>query len=334
MEAIREQIKKPLVAGVIGFVVGLFIGLVILGWGLWPVKWTDASAASLREDLRTDYARMAIDSFRVNNDVFEAKERWDELGEAAPAALQAVKENPKNLPVEAINAFSSAVQPQAAAQLTPGVVKTEQADEGEKRSPLVTALMIMCGLTVLLALAFGAFYFLRGRTGPLVKTPAMEAQEAARQAEWTDYESTGQEKPIAQFMASYKLGDDLFDESFSIDSPTGEFLGECGVGISETIGVGDPKKVTSFEVWLFDKNDIQTVTKVLMSEHAYSDEALRQRLSAKGEPVPLAPNSQVVLQTATLRLTARVVDQKYGEGALPENSFFESLILELAIWQI
>jgi hypothetical protein len=44
--------------------------------------------------------------------------------------------------------------------------------------------------------------------------------------------------------------------------------GECGVGISETIGVGDPKKVTAFEVWLFDKNDIQTVTKVLMSAHA------------------------------------------------------------------
>ena len=64
----------------------------------------------------------------------------------------------------------------------------------------------------------------------------------------------------------------VFDDSFSIDSPAGEFLGECGVGISETIGVGEPKKVTAFEVWLFDKNDIQTVTTVLMCKNAFEDD--------------------------------------------------------------
>ncbi len=137
---------------------------------------------------------------------------------------------------------------------------------------------------------------------------------------------------MAQFMASYKLGDDLFDDSFSIDSPSGEFLGECDVGISETIGVGDPKKVTAFEVWLFDKNDIQTVTKVLMSAHAYNDETVRQRLAAKGEPVLATPGAQLVLETATLQLVARVVDMNYGEGALPEESFFENVVLELATW--
>jgi len=65
---------------------------------------------------------------------------------------------------------------------------------------------------------------------------------------------------MVQFMASYKAGDDLFDDSFSVDSPRVNFW-RVWVGISETIGVGVPKKVTAFEVWLFDKNDIQTVTK-------------------------------------------------------------------------
>ena len=143
----------------------------------------------------------------------------------------------------------------------------------------------------------------------------------------------GEEAPMAQFMASYRLGDDLFDDSFSIDSPAGEFLGECGVGISETIGVGEPKKVTAFEVWLFDKNDIQTVTKVLMSAHAFADAGIRQRLETKGELVQTDAGSQTVLETATLKLVARIVDMTYGQGALPENSFFESLILELAVWQ-
>jgi len=77
--------------------------------------------------------------------------------------------------------------------------------------------------------------------------------------------------PVAQFMTTYMVGDDLYDDSFSIDAPTGEFLGECGVGISDTVGVGEPKHVSALEIWLFDKNDIQTVTKVVMSEHVYED---------------------------------------------------------------
>ncbi len=30
-------------------VFGLFLGLVVLGWGLWPVQWTDATPAQLGE---------------------------------------------------------------------------------------------------------------------------------------------------------------------------------------------------------------------------------------------------------------------------------------------
>ncbi len=138
--------------------------------------------------------------------------------------------------------------------------------------------------------------------------------------------------PIAQFLASYKVGDDLFDDSFSIDSPSGEFLGECGVGISDTIGVGDPKKVTAFEVWLFDKNDIQTVTKVVMSAHAFNNVAIRQRLEAKGEPVMSEPNAEIILDTETLQLVGRVVDVSYGQGAAPDESYFDSFILELSVW--
>jgi hypothetical protein len=105
------------------------------------------------------------------------------------------------------------------------------------------------------------------------------------------------------------------------------------MGISETIGVGDPKKVTAFEVWLFDKNDIRTVTKVLMSEHAFRDEALKSRLAAKGEPVQAASGDIVALETATLTVTARVVDMAYGGGALPPHSFFERLTIELAAFK-
>ncbi len=97
--------------------------------------------------------------------------------------------------------------------------------------------------------------------------------------------------PITQYMSTYILGDDLYDNSFSIETPSGEFLGECGSGISRPSAWAIPRKVTATEVWLFDKNDIRTVTKVLMSEHAYNDQALRTKLAPKGEAVWLAPNA-------------------------------------------
>jgi hypothetical protein len=192
------------------------------------------------------------------------------------------------------------------------------------QGPLVT----MCGLTLLLAAVLAAFfYFRRQQDGQ-----AMIAAEGEIIDEDVTLTPTGDEPPLAQFMTTYMLGDDLFDDSFSVDSPAGEFLGECGIGIAETIGVGEPKRVSSFEVWLFDKNDIQTVTKVLMSSHVFGDEATRQRLAAKGEPVLAEPGSQLVLETATLQLVARVVDMSYGEGALPPDSFFERVTLDLAVW--
>ena len=135
--------------------------------------------------------------------------------------------------------------------------------------------------------------------------------------------------PLATFRTTYTLGDNLYDDSFSIESGNGDFLGECGVGIGDLIGVGDPKKVSAFEVWLFDKNDIQTVTKVLMSRYTFQDEATRNRMAAKGDPILGEPGAVVVLETASLQVEARIVDQSYGGGALPAESFFERMTIEL-----
>jgi hypothetical protein len=324
MDAVRNQLNRSLVVGIGGFVVGVLIGLIVLGWWLWPVKWTNASPEQLQKDYQADYLRMAIDSYISTQDAQTAKARWDYLGKKAADVLASVKNEPLKLKSEEITAFEKAASAKAATETT-----TEEKKGG---FPIWIILVLMCIVTLLIAGGIIVFVLFRGGKGTGIRTPAQMAEEAKREAQATDY-STSEAPPIAQFMASYKQGDDLFDESFSIDSPSGEFLGECGVGISETIGVGDPKKVTAFEVWLFDKNDIQTVTKVLMSAHAFSDDAVKERLSAKGEPVEAKTGEKVVLETQTLKLEARVVDMTYGEGALPAESFFDQAILELAIWQ-
>ena len=337
MDQIREYLKRPLVVGIIGFVAGLIIGLFVIGWWLWPVQWFNASPANLHPGYQDIWLQMAIISYGKSGDAATAKVEYDSLGASAPEVLGRIKANPGGIDPNLINQFQAAVSAGGAvipATAAPGATPTT-APAKAGRFNATTLLIVLCVILAAAVIGIVIYFVLQnrkrfgaGETGALL-TPA----EGEAPMEWVSRPPSGEQAPMAQFMATYKAGDDLFDDSFSIDSPSGEFLGECGVGISETIGVGVPKKVTAFEVWLFDKNDIQTVTKVLMSAHAYNDPAIRQKLEAKGEPFQANSGSQTVLETATLRLVARVVDMAYGQGALPESSYFDSLVLELAIWQ-
>lgn len=355
MDAVREQLSKPLIAGIVGFVIGLILGWFVIGWGLWPVQYVGAGPKDLTYAEKVTYMRMAMQAYAQSADPAQAQATYNALGEDAPQVLQDIVNNPAGLSPNVIQAYGITVLGAPVAQTAPagaptpaGTIQagpvitstlpgaaTPTETGGRSGGFLRSLLPILCLITLVLAAALIVVFVMRSRgatPGVRTTTPAMQAQQAARQAAYTDYAASGTEPPMAQFMASYKVGDDLFDDSFSIDSPAGEFMGECGVGISETIGVGDPKKVTAFEVWLFDKNDIQTVTKVLMSDHAYHDDATRQRLAAKGEPILVSPGVETVLETQTLQLVARVVDMGYGDGALPSQSYFDRFILELAVW--
>jgi hypothetical protein len=302
----------------------LILGLII-GWGLWPVTYTDTTPELLRADLQEDYLRMAMESYRATGDQQTALRRWNDLGQAAQPTLQRLQ---PSVDPALYQQFAAAVQAPAVTPVGPGT-PIVPADAGGGLSTWV----ILVSLIVLVLVGGGTLYLLRlFRKGSGAVTPVMQGAEISRQVERTDFQSLGLAQPITQTMTTYVLGDDLYDESFSIDTGGGEFLGEYGVGVSETIGVGEPKKVAALEIWLFDKNDIKTATKVLMTEHAYNDSNIRARLEPKGELVVVKPQEQVLLETATLQLLATVVDMEYGSGAMPQRSHFERITLELAVW--
>jgi hypothetical protein len=332
MEKITAYLRKPAIAIGLGVILGLILGLII-GWGIWPVEYVNVEPQHLRDDLKTDYLCMVMESYYQTMDVERAKSRWQSLGEGAPQVLKTINQQTCNsiLPMD-VAEFSALVGVPVLPD-QPGQQTTVQPTEAPKTGGgnSFWLLVVLCVVTLLVAAALVYFLLLRKRGGNR-NSPQAQALEASRTAVMTDYSTQDHEPPVSQFMTTYVGGDDLYDDSFSVETQTGEFLGECGVGISETIGVGDPKKVTAFEVWLFDKNDIQTVTKVLMSANAYNDQALRARLASKGEAVLVEPGKHILMETATLQLQARVVDMSYGQGALPNSSFFERLTLELAIW--
>ncbi len=165
--------------------------------------------------------------------------------------------------------------------------------------------------------------------------PNLEAELRRRAAvkEAAKQKTTFDTPPVRQFMSTYLAGDNYYDDSFAIELEDNTFLGECGSGISETIGVGDPKKVTASEAWLFDKNDISTITHVLMSEHAYYDEALRAKLAPRGEAVLAREGEVTVLESQTLRAEVRIISLEYAAGSAIPDSVLERLTVEIAVWQ-
>jgi hypothetical protein len=331
------MLRQPRYLALLAGIAGILFGWLVIGWWLYPVDFIDGNPQQLRADYRQDYLRAAIDAYTLNPNEAVAQFRLDALGSAVDETMASVAAAPGSQSVETIAHFQSMLgtvvaQPTTQPQGAGGGVDTGEDTPAATGSFARSALPILCGMTVVIGLALGAITMLRRRQGGAERPAALKARDYTRGAERTDYAATAEGAPLSQWMTTYLMGDDLFDDSFSIDSPAGEFMGECGVGIAETIGVGTPKRVTAFEIWLFDKNDIQTVTKVLMSSHIFRDDMARDRLSAKGEPVLCSPGVETVLETETLQMVARVVDMQYGEGALPEESFFEKVTLELAVW--
>jgi hypothetical protein len=329
MQFIIALLKKLPIVPIALFIGGLLFGLLI-GWGVAPVEFIDATPSYLRADLQEDYLRMAIDSFRLNSDPGLATDRWKGLGVNAQQVYEQIQNNPGSADQEVIRVYGETVR---------RVLEAEgyQPDAGQTGSSNSVARTALVGIGIVLllgVLAAGGMYLFRllAKRGSGEVTAVMQGSEISRNVERTNFEEMGLAPPITQTMTTFVLGDDLYDESFSIDTQAGEFMGEYGVGVSEAIGVGEPKKVTALEIWLFDKNDIKTATKVLMSHHAFGDPSIRSRLEPKGELVLVEPQAQILLETATLQLLATVIDLEYGKGPLPDGSYFERITLELAIW--
>lgn len=366
MDAVREYLDNKWAIAAVGLVIGLALGLVY-AWAVDPVEWENATPDLLRPDLRADYMRMAIDSYSVNKDVDLAVERYERLEPYAQESLRAVGANPGEVSTTAIQNFSAVIEifedpggevvssPEESGE-TAGEAESEPIEEQEPAeapeaagSTAARFILPVCGATLLIGLLLVGALILRGRLEESVEEeeylqPGYDMAEEFDLAEagfGLDEEQAVSEglddeefpvtdlEPLATFRTIYSLGDDTYDDSFSIESPTGDFLGECGVGIGDAIGAGDPRKVSAFEVWLFDKNDIQTVTKVVMSRYTYSDEETRGKMSAKGDPVLAQSGEVIYLETRSLVVEARIVDMSYGQSALPNESFFDRMTIEL-----
>jgi hypothetical protein len=337
------------------FILGLIIGLPILGWWLWPVEWTDATPGQLAPEYQQAYVRGVSELYAFTGDaamVQTALGGWSDVnGDAVACSMAETATDPAER--ARLVATASVVNSVGCAGIDGALVQQPDAGlvEGEDVGGLPSWLLPALLLLGLLALVVGAIFYLMNRRAQetaagVTMEPAYDydyegaAPPAARAATAAPAQRARQQAvadaaavPIARFHTTYTYGHDAYDDSFSIENTNAEFLGECGVGIAESIGSDTPKRVTALEIWLFDKSDIRTITKVVMSDHAFFDDALKAKLAPKGEPVLARENETIVLETASLIINAEITEMQYGsDGHMPSQSYFERLTMSLSAW--
>ena len=65
----------------LGFLVGLLLGWLVIGWWLWPVKWTNSNPWDLRSDHQRTFVRLVAEDYWQTGDIQQARlvvDGWDQ----------------------------------------------------------------------------------------------------------------------------------------------------------------------------------------------------------------------------------------------------------------
>lgn len=311
-------------------IVGLVIG-IFFAWVVWPVEWTDATPAQLSEPYQDAWVRMTAELYAFNNNtqmVQQSLGGWG--GDVVACELAAVSADPAER--ARLEAVASLTNGSGCAGIAAG--DTAEEEGGGSNTTLLVILGLLFALALIVVLIF---YVLNRRnqvsTQPQRQAPTYEEVPGAAPSAIAEPEEDITAVPIARFHTTYSRGHDAYDDSFSIENSNAEFLGECGVGIAESIGTDLPKNVTALEIWLFDKSDIRTITKVVMSDYAFFEDALKAKLAPKGDPVLARETETIVLETASLIINAEITEMDYSANTnLPAKSSFDRITISLSVW--
>lgn len=135
-------------------------------------------------------------------------------------------------------------------------------------------------------------------------------------------------EPNLIFASVYTNDQKNYDESFSIEdiNNNSEFLGECGLAISEE------NRVSNFEIWLFGRKEIVTKAIILMPEYYYNDPVIKEKISHIGTPVVGKSGYFYWLETEQIKMCARIIAIEYDKSSSPEKSAFKKVNITLRIW--
>lgn len=170
-----------------------------------------------------------------------------------------------------------------------------------------------------------------------------KAQETSPQQQWLEEETersghidTQFGLPILHTLSTYTKGRN-YDDSFAIElgpEHGSEFLGECGVSVATQIG----NELQSVELWCFDMTSQETLAKVFAAPAAVNDPALQATVANRvknpaTDIVSAEPGAELLLDTHTMRIQAKINTIIYNYGGGTPSSGIENLQIELLAWQ-
>jgi hypothetical protein len=327
---IQKKVTKEVV---FAFLLGVVVGLVVLGWWLWPVRWINADPVDLREVHKQEYLQMIADSYALTGDV--------DVAHARLGLLKAPGEDDTDLAAMLDAAMQERIEAGKADQAfrLQGLASAVILPPPPTAEPTAAEPAGVTGGGTLRALGIFFFLLLLG-SGIVLLLSRLQRQEAVRRrrpsAAGPPVTGAGEELAampaegsLGQFETTFNLGDEGYDVSTSIQSSAGDFIGECGVSAVDDLAVGEVGSVSAFEIWLFDKDDVRTETTVLLSEAAAADGTVRERLAPKGKLLEAEQGQVITLETANLRLQATIAEVEYETDA---HAAFAKLTTRLEVF--
>jgi len=136
---------------------------------------------------------------------------------------------------------------------------------------------------------------------------------------------------LSEEVAVYQMGEPDYDEAFDINDPVAGYLGECGLQSNELVGRNRDQAV-ALRVWLYDQRDSSTQLKVLMSEGAYRDTALRSQQAGGNEVLQVRQGTEFELESHDLLLRGRVEKIDYADQE-PYRGVFAELQVRMQVYR-
>ncbi len=118
------------------------------------------------------------------------------------------------------------------------------------------------------------------------------------------------------------MGEPDYDEAFDINDPTEGYMGQCGLQLNAPVG-GNRDQAVALQAWLWDSSDPDTRTKVLMSEGAYRDTALRSEQAGQFEALQVRAGTEFELESHDLLLRGKVEKADFADQESNRSVFAE-----------
>src|SRR5258708_29622877 len=87
-QRITDTVKQQaMLAAVLALVVGILLGWFGIGWGLWPVDFTNGNLSQMQPSIQQDWVRLTAAEYALNPNIDRAAARINELGPTAPQVI-------------------------------------------------------------------------------------------------------------------------------------------------------------------------------------------------------------------------------------------------------